>query len=235
MCCLTAQAEEALLEVQVALPYLEMRTGPASGFPVFHVAKKKEWIQVLKRRTNWFKVKTESGKEGWVSLTDFRQTVDANGQTMDVEDGSFEQFSLRSFEFGASGGVLESVPSLSAFAGWVLTENISLELSYSQALGDFSENRFALLSVTHTAFPDWRVAPYFRLGVGQLQTKPRANLVESGDQTRTSDLVAGSIGVRYYLSQNFVVKLEYQNLLALTQRDENEELEEWKLGFAVFF
>jgi hypothetical protein len=37
------------------------------------------------------------------------------------------------------------------------------------------------------------------------------------------------------LTRNFVVRFEYQSLLALTERDENEELEEWKLGFAVFF
>ncbi len=35
--------------------------------------------------------------------------------------------------------------------------------------------------------------------------------MQSGEETRTSDLLAGSIGVRYYLTQNFVVRLEYQN------------------------
>ncbi|WP_343858115.1 SH3 domain-containing protein [Aliiglaciecola litoralis] len=228
-------AEDEFPEVQIVEPYIDMHTGPARGYPVFYVAEKGEWIRVLKRRTNWFKVRTEKGKEGWVKQQDLQLTLNSKGEPVEVADGSFESYQSRSFEFGASGGSLESVPSLSAFASWVITENISTELSYTQALGDFSESRLALLSVTHTTFPEWRVSPYFRLGVGQIQTKPRANLVQSGEETRRNDLLAGSIGVRYYLTQNFVLRLEYQNLLALTERDENEELEEWKLGFAIFF
>lgn len=231
----TVFADDDLPEVQIEEQYIEMHTGPALGFPVFHVAAKGEWITVIKRRTNWFKVRTDKGKEGWVKLDDLRLTLSSEGEAVKVEDGSFDSFQQRDFEFGAYGGALEGVPSMSVFAGWVITENIATELSYSQALGDFSENRYALLSVTHTTFPEWKVSPYFRLGFGQLQTKPKANLVQSGEETRTSDLLAGSIGVRYYLAQNFVVRLEYQNLLALTDRDDNEELEEWKLGFAVFF
>lgn len=228
-------AEEALPEVQIVEPYIEMHSGPASGYPVFYVAEKGQWIRVIKRRTSWFKVRTEKGLEGWVKQQALQQTLSSKGEAVEITDGSFDSYQSRSFEFGASGGSLASVPSLSVFASWIITENISTELSYSQALGDFSENRFALLSVSHTTFPEWRLSPYFRLGVGQIQTKPRANLVQSGEETRRNDLLAASIGVRYYLAQNFVVKLEYQNLLALTERDENEELEEWKLGFAVFF
>lgn len=230
-----AKAEEQAPQVQVVEPYIEMRTGPASGFPVFYVAQKGEWVSVLKRRTNWFKIRTVKGKHGWVSLEAIGQTLSTSGEPVLVNDGSFAQFAQRRVEFGASGGVLESVPSLTMFASWVFTQNIQVDLSYSQALGDFSENRFWLASVTHTVFPEWRLAPFVRLGAGQLQTKPRANLVQSGVETRTSDLLAAGIGVRYYLAQNFVLKLEYQNLLALTQRDDNEELQEWKLGFAVFF
>lgn len=230
-----AIAEDALPEVQVIEPFIELHTGPAIGYPVFYVAEKGEWISVLKRRTSWFKVRTRKGHEGWVKQADLQLTLSSEGDAVVVEDGSFESYQIRSFEFGASGGALESVPSLSVFATWVITENIATELSITQALGDFSENRFALLSVTHTTFPQWRVSPYFRLGVGQLQTKPKAILVQAGEETRRNDLLAASIGIRYYLTQNFVVRLEYQNLLALTERDENEELEEWKLGFAVFF
>ena len=231
----TAHAEEQLPEVQIVEPYIDMRTGPAVGYPIFHVADQGAWISILKRRTSWFKVRTQKGKEGWVSLDELKLTVSSQGEPVQIEDGSFSSYQQRDFELGASGGSLEGVPSLSIFGAWVVTENIAAELSYSQALGDFSENQFGLLSVTHTTFPEWRLSPYFRLGFGQIKTKPTANLVQSGEETRTNDLLVGGIGVRYYLAQNFVVKFEYQNLLALTERDENEELEEWKLGFAVFF
>ncbi|WJG08760.1 SH3 domain-containing protein [Aliiglaciecola sp. LCG003] len=230
-----AFGEDILPEVQIAQPYIELHTGPAMGYPVFYVATKDEWITVLKRRTNWFKVRTRKGKEGWVKLADLAMTLSSEGQPVEIVQQSFASYQQRDFEFGANGGSLDGVPSLSVVASWVWTENIATELSLSQALGDFSENRYATLSITHSPFPEWRWSPYFRLGAGQIQTKPRANLVQSGEDTRTNDLLAASIGVRYYLTQNFVLKLEYQNLVVLTERDENEELEEWKLGFAVFF
>jgi opacity protein-like surface antigen len=236
MCITTATvAEDAPVQVQISEPFIELHTGPADGYPVFHVAAKGEWISVLKRRTSWFKVETDKGQQGWVKQKALHLTLNSEGQTVSLFDGSFASFAERDVEFGALGGSFENVPSLTVFASWVMTENILADLSVTQALGDFSENQFALVSVMHYPFPEWRISPYFSLGLGQIRTKPRANLVEAGNEARTSDLFAAGVGVRYYLAQNFIVKLEYKNLLVLTDRDENEELEEWKLGFAVFF
>lgn len=231
----TAYADEPLPEVQITEPFIELHTGPAVGYPVFYVAEKGEWIAVLKRKTSWFKVRTRKGQEGWVKQQSLALTLNSQAKPVTFFDGSFERFQQRDFELGAMGGVLESVSSVSAYGAWVWTENIAVELSFTQALGDFSENQLLFASVVHTTFPEWRISPYVRLGAGQIKTKPRANLVQSGAETRTNDLVGGGIGVRYYLARNFVVKVEYQSLLALTERDENEELEQWKLGFAVFF
>lgn len=236
LCISTATAaEDGPAQVQIAEPFIELHTGPADGYPVFHVAPKGEWISVLKRRTSWFKVETAKGKQGWVKQQALHLTLNSEGQEVRLFDGSFASFAERDIEFGALGGSFENVPSLTVFVSWVMTENILADLSVTQALGDFSENQFAVASVLHYPFPEWRVSPYFSLGLGQIRTKPRANLVEDGDQARTSDLLAAGVGLRYYLAQNFIVKLEYRSLLVLTDRDENEELEEWKLGFAVFF
>jgi len=222
-------------QVQVTQPYIELHAGPAGGFPVIHVAAKNEWISVLKRRTNWFKVETDKGVQGWVKQEALHLTQSTTGQAVKLSDGSFESFSQRSFEFGAMGGSFEGVPSMSVFADWVATENLTAGISLTQALGDLSENQFFLVRLQHTTFPEWRVSPYVTLGAGKIRTKPRANLVQGGDETRTSDLLAVGLGLRYYIAQNFMLKLEYQHLQALTNRDENEDLEQWKLGFAVFF
>ncbi len=233
--CSFALADDSHPEVQIAEPFIEMHTGPAVGYPVFYVAEKGEWIAVLKRKTSWFKVRTRKGQEGWVKQQALSKTLNSESQPVTFFDGSFASYQQRDFEFGAMGGVLESVSSVSVSAAWVITENIATEISFTQALGDFSENQLLFASIKHTTFPEWRISPYIRLGAGQIKTKPRANLVQSGADTRTNDLIGGGIGVRYYLTRNFIVNLEYQSLLALTERDENEELEQWKLGFAVFF
>lgn len=223
------------VQVQIQQPYIDLHSGPAGGFPIIYVAAKNEWITVLKRRTNWFKVETDKGVQGWVKQDALHLTQSSIGQAVKLSDGSFESFAQRDFEFGAMGGSFEGVPSMTVFADWVATENLVAGLSVTQALGDLSENQFFLVRVQHTTFPEWRVSPYVTLGAGQIRTKPRANLVQSGDEARTSDLLAAGLGLRYYIAQNFMLKLEYQHLQALTNRDENEDLEQWKLGFAVFF
>ena len=223
------------VQVQIKQAYIELHSGPAGGFPVIHVAAKNEWITVLKRRTNWFKVETNKGVQGWVKQDALHMTQSSEGQPVKLSDGSFESFAQRDVEFGAFGGSFEGVPSMTVFADWVATENLVAGVSVTQALGDLSENQFFLVRVQHTAFPEWRLSPYVTLGAGQIRTKPRANLVQGGDEARTNDLLAAGLGLRYYMAQNFMLKLEYQHLQAFTDRDENEDLEQWNLGFAVFF
>jgi uncharacterized protein YgiM (DUF1202 family) len=223
------------VQVQIKQAYIDLHSGPAGGFPVIHVAAKNEWITVLKRRTNWFKVETSKGVQGWVKQEALHLTQSSAGEPVKLSDGSFESFSQRNVEFGALGGSFEGVPSMTVFADWVATENLVAGLSVTQALGDLSENQFFLVRVQHTTFPEWRLSPYVTLGAGKIRTKPRANLVQGGAETRTSDLLSAGLGLRFYIAQNFMLKLEYQHLQALTDRDENEDLEQWKLGFAVFF
>lgn len=228
-------AADEKIQVQIIQPFIELHSGPAGGFPVIYVAAKNEWITVLKRRTNWFKVETNKGVQGWVKQQALHMTQSSVGQPVKLSDGSFESFVQRNVELGALGGSFEGVPAMTVFADWVATENLTAGISVTQALGNLSENQFFLVRIQHTAFPEWSVSPYVTLGAGKIRTKPKANLVQSGNESRTSDLLAAGLGLRYYIAQNFILKLEYQHLQALTDRDQNEDLEQWKLGFAVFF
>ena len=63
-----AYAKTAHYEAVVAEPFLELHTGPGQGFPVFHVVDRGQRIEVLKRRTDWFQVRTDRGVRGWVPL-----------------------------------------------------------------------------------------------------------------------------------------------------------------------
>ena len=69
---------EELPEVKVADPYLEVHTGAGQGYPIFHVIDRGEFVVVLARKTDWFKVRTRSGKVGWVcGASLLRFTADA--------------------------------------------------------------------------------------------------------------------------------------------------------------
>src|SRR3982750_614516 len=74
-----AAAQEKLLQVFVSEPYLELSTGPGRGYPVFHVVEREQSVDVLFRRTDWFKVRDEQGVEGWARAHDMRRTKLADG------------------------------------------------------------------------------------------------------------------------------------------------------------
>src|SRR5438552_3520272 len=86
-CCLlmlmflngAAWAEETHERVWVAEPYLDLRTGPGRGYPVFYIAERGEAVEILRRHTDWFEVRTERGKEGWVSREQMETTVTEAG------------------------------------------------------------------------------------------------------------------------------------------------------------
>ena len=48
----TAFAADEYRVVSVADPYLELRTGPGRGYPVFHVVDRGETVEIMKRRTD---------------------------------------------------------------------------------------------------------------------------------------------------------------------------------------
>ena len=53
------------------------------------------------------------------------------------------------------------------------------------------------------------------------------------DRTDQTAYVGG--GVRYYLTRRFFVRGEYKAHEIFTKRNANQQVDEWKLGFAFFF
>ncbi|MFC4698757.1 SH3 domain-containing protein [Glaciecola siphonariae] len=227
------------LSLVVTSPYIDVHTGPASAYPVFHVLEKGERIDILKSRTNWYKVRAyvSGGNtlEGWIEQSSLMSTALEDGSAIFASSGSFDDYQIRDWEITIAGGVLDSISAMTVSGAWVWTRNLSVEASYTQALGDFSDNKIWSLRMRHTLFPAWRVSPYFALGTGEIRTQPRANLVQSGDEVRKSSHYEIGAGLRYYFAKSMLVKLEYRSLLALTDRDEQERLDQWMLGASVFF
>ena len=89
------------LQVFVRAPYLELHTGPGRGYPVFNVVDRDASVDVLKRYTDWFKVRSPSGVEGWASAQDMEQTVLADGTHFHYDVGDQDGFTSHRFEAGA--------------------------------------------------------------------------------------------------------------------------------------
>ena len=82
-------------------------------------------------------------------------------------------------------------------------------------------------------FPKWRVSPYFTIGSGIITTKPHTTVVQAED--REDEIANAGLGANIYLSDRFMLRMEYKRHTVLTSRDDNEEIDQWKAGFSIFF
>ena len=221
-------------QVFVTAPYLELHTGPGRGFPVTQVVARDEGVDILKRRTDWFKVRTSRGVEGWASYKDMLSVVLADGTPFTFPMGDRAGFTSHKGEMGIFAGDYSGATLISGYGSFSFNSQLAAELSVGQFLGNASNGTTVDLGLTHVFVPEWRLSPYFTLGTGWIHTEPKATLVQSIDRDDQIGYVGG--GLQFYLTRRFMLRTEYRNNVVFTSRDDNEEVDEWKyLGFAFFF
>ena len=84
--------------------------------------------------------------------------------------------------------------------------------------------------------PDLKYSPYMTLGIGNIDVDPSSTLIAVGSESDT--LAQFGIGVQRFVSRRFLFRFEFNEYVifsATNTRDNNEEVSEWKFGFAVFF
>lgn len=228
-----AHAARRYLQVFVSAPYLELHTGPGRGYPVFDVVERNESVDVLKRFTDWYKVRTDRGVEGWVAQRDMLKTVLADGTPFTFNLGDRTGFTSHRFEagvflYGDYGGASE----LSAYASLSFTQSLAIEVSAGEFLGNAANGTIADIGLAHVFLPEKRFSPFVTLGTGIVYTQPKATLVQTSDRTDQS-AYAGA-GFRFYLTRRFFLRGEYRNHIVFTKANQNEQVDEWKFGFAFF-
>ncbi|MDZ7925579.1 MAG: SH3 domain-containing protein [Marinagarivorans sp.] len=217
----------------VTAPYIDLRLFAGRGYPIFHIIEKGEKLYLLKRHNEWFKVETTNGKVGWVNRREMNNTKNEQDIALDFSNNGWRDKHKNRFEIGLTAGSLEGAIAFSPFITYHLTANISTELAYTQAYGNFSTLKIGAISLTHQPFPKWRVSPYFRLGSGIIQTQPNTILVQSEDREDPILTVGG--GIMLNVSHRLMLRMEYDSHTIMTTRDVNEEVSEWKAGFGVLF
>jgi hypothetical protein len=226
-------AAHEYLQLFVTQPYLELHTGPGRGYPVFHVVPRDASIDVLFRRTDWFKVRTEQGVEGWASQGDMQKLVLADGTQFKFNLGDRAGFTSHRYEMGIFAGQYGGATLVSAYMSYSFNSQLALEASLGQFLGKFSNGETGDIGFAHVFVPEARWSPFVTLGVGLVHTEPKATLVEAPDRMEQSAYVGG--GIRFYLTRRFFLRAEYKAHYIFTKRNENEDADEWKLGFAFFY
>jgi len=221
------------LQVFVTEPYLELHTGPGRGYPVFTVVPRAQSVDVLFRRTDWFKVRTERGVEGWASQKDMQRAVLANGTAFTFDLGDRSGFTSHRWEVGMFAGDYGGATLISAYTSFSFNSQLAAELSLGQFLGKASNGTLGDLGLMHVIMPEWRLSPFLTIGTGFVHISPKATLVQPAERTDQTAYVGG--GLRFYLTRRFFVRAEYRAHEVFTKRNANEQVDEWKLGFAFFF
>jgi uncharacterized protein YgiM (DUF1202 family) len=229
----SVSAEEKAERVQITEPYIELRTGPGRGFPIFHVAAREEWIEILLRHTDWFKVRTANGWEGWVHRTQLETTLTEAGMTKAFRDILLDDYLQRKLELGAAWGQFESEPVLKVWGAYRFADALSVEATIGQVQGVFSGTDFWHINLNVEPWSDRRLSPFFGIGLGRFKNIPNASLVSA--TVTDANLANAAIGLRFHLAERFVARLDYSIYTAYVSDADSAEYRAWTLGIAFFF
>lgn len=228
------------VQLEVAAPYLELRSGPGRNFPAFHALSRGDKVRVKNRETDWIQLQTSKGIIGWVDRDLLQESATQDGQPISLLDNSRADFDARRFEFGFSSGEFRGAdgdkePVLAVYGGYNMTPNLGLELEVVQALGRSIETEAYHVTLTHLPFPQWRVAPFWGVGFGNARNNPKET--ELNIDTENKDTSSFVVGARWYAQKQFFVRFDYRffNVLADSDDNDNQSIEIWKLGVGVFF
>jgi uncharacterized protein YgiM (DUF1202 family) len=230
---IAATTVAAAEKVQITDPYIELRTGPGRGFPVFHVAPRAEWIELVERRTDWFKVLTADGREGWVNRKQLETTLTEAGTAKTFRDVLVDDYLQRKLELGAAWGQFKGEPMLKAWTAYRFSDALSVEGTIGQVQGVFSGTDFWHINLNVEPWSDRRLSPFFGIGVGGFKNIPNASLVSA--TVTDANLANAAIGLRYYIGERFVARLDYSIYTAFVSDASSAEYKAVSLGLAFFF
>lgn len=225
-------ADDEPVKLTIDVTYIELHSGPGVGYPIINVIEKGESVELLVKRTNWLKVKDKRNNIGWLSQDDLIGLTNQGHKILHSEL-NLTDFQKRSYETGVMYGDFEGSDFYNVSLSYSLSTVFNAEVSVGKALGDISDSNLYDVMLISQPFPELIVIPYVGVGAGIITTKPHSVLADS--EKRQDTFIATAIGLKYHLARNFILRAEYKYSIVLTDRNDNEEVQTWKLGFSVFF
>ena len=219
--------------VQVTDPFIELHTFPGRGYPIFFVAARGEWIAIELRHTDWYKVRTAGGKEGWVTRTQLQTTLAESGLEQNFGDVAFNDYLARRVELGAGYGRFHQEPMIKFWLSYRLSDTLSIESTLGQVQGVFSGTTLWHVNLQAEPWSDERFSPFAGIGIGQFKNIPNQSLVNF--QTTNARLSDAIIGARYHLTDRFMIRVDYAVYTAFVSEQRSLEYRAATAGLSFFF
>jgi hypothetical protein len=226
--------------VQVAAPYLELRTGPGRGYPVFHVAERRQWVVIELRRTDWYRVRVDGGRDaqggaviGWVQRDQLASTLTEAGTGKTFRDVLVDDYLAWRLEMGAAWGRFEKEPTLKLWAAWRMSDTLAAEFTLGQVQGLYAGSSWWGLGLTSEPWSDQRLSPHFGIGVGRFRNAPNLSLVNA--EATDANQAQVQLGLRWYFTRRFVGRLDYTRTTAFLADERNAEYRAVTAGLSFFF
>lgn len=231
--------DEARLEVMDA--FVEMRSGPGRGYPVFHVIEQGEVVEVLKQRLNWYQIRSSANHTGWTKEVDLARTLELTGIPANVRNSDRADRLQHSWQLGFNTGIfmgdkLEDTEKISLNLGYRPLSWLGTEIEAGKANGEELSGSYYGLNLIVEPIFRWKFAPFLLLGAGNISLQSESDSTVQVDLSDSNFFSYGA-GINYYLSGQFVFRSEYRRY-SLSDSPENlniNNIEEWKLGFSTFF
>jgi hemolysin activation/secretion protein len=122
---------------------------------------------------------------------------------------------------------------VTSYVDFGLTDSLDIEAALQESFGTIDNRTIGTIGLRHTFVPEWKwFSPTASIGVGYqrvVSVAPPAPL-EKGNQ-----MAYASVGARGFINQRFMWRFDWRHYDVFNNLNKKEELEEWKLGLAVFF
>jgi len=144
-----------------------------------------------------------------------------------------DDYLRRKLELGAAWGQFEGEPMLKIWTAYRFADALSVEAAIGQVQGTYSGTEFWNVNLNVEPWSDRRLSPFFGVGLGNFKNIPNASLVSA--TVTNANLANAAIGLRYYIAERFVARLDYSIYTAYVSDSGSAEYRAWTLGIAFFF
>ena len=224
--------ETEILVLEVDDPYIDMHTGPGRGYPVFNVVEQGDTIEILKRKTNWYKIRSSNNKTGWTKADQLAHTLKPTGVPVDLPEVGHGDYLTSHWMVGFTAGQIEGASTFSLTAGFRPLSWAGLEIEGGKIFDESVTSDYYGMNLLLEPMPDYIITPYVTLGAGKFSFNKRQKVVVDDAGSPTYGSIGAGIG--YYVVSNFVIRGEYRGYSVSSDGD-RVWLNAWTIGLSAFF